>query len=325
MKIFWTKTTGVVIGWVKAHMLLTVVMVTSAAVIGCAVPVMVQMNHKNVTVRETQTGRKDTSESSEQSTVWGHEAENQKQDGQEDSDLGKKTESQQIDTEHSNIESTKESEVAGMVNTHKHVHKYTQATCTMPATCSCGKTDGHALGHDYQNGICNRCKVKDETLIWINGKGYSFEKEKHFTVEGILTTTDAEVGVCAVLAVYCKQGETWVPYGMTFSEEDDGLDGCTMDYSGNRLTDEWEAHIDGGGVLWTKDENIGYGYYQNVSGFAEENCNFTKGLTIIKVSCVLRKAGEYKIEITDGGRDEWKEVYYNELGKYSDMISVKIY
>ncbi|MDY3919272.1 MAG: Ig-like domain-containing protein [Candidatus Limivivens sp.] len=50
------------------------------------------------------------------------------------------------------------------VVTVKHVHKYSKATCTRPATCSCGATKGKALGHALitqasctQDAVCGRC------------------------------------------------------------------------------------------------------------------------------------------------------------------------
>ncbi len=38
-----------------------------------------------------------------------------------------------------------------------HTHSFGQATCTKPATCSCGETQGNALGHTTTNGTCSRC------------------------------------------------------------------------------------------------------------------------------------------------------------------------
>ena len=47
-----------------------------------------------------------------------------------------------------------------------HEHSWDEATCTAPKTCStCGATEGKALGHDYQNGVCTRC---GETLVLID-------------------------------------------------------------------------------------------------------------------------------------------------------------
>ncbi|MBQ3041992.1 MAG: hypothetical protein IJD47_02225, partial [Clostridia bacterium] len=40
-----------------------------------------------------------------------------------------------------------------------HTHSFGQATCTQPATCSCGATQGTALGHTTTNGTCTRCGI----------------------------------------------------------------------------------------------------------------------------------------------------------------------
>lgn len=42
-----------------------------------------------------------------------------------------------------------------------HTHKFSAATCTSPKKCSCGATEGKALGHNYKDGVCTRCKAKD--------------------------------------------------------------------------------------------------------------------------------------------------------------------
>ena len=51
-----------------------------------------------------------------------------------------------------------------------HTHNYSDATCTKPATCSCGATKGSALGHDYAGatctnpGTCKTCGAKGTML-----------------------------------------------------------------------------------------------------------------------------------------------------------------
>lgn len=90
--------------------------------------------------------------------------------------------------------------VASSETTHKHT--YSAATCTAPKTCSCGATEGSAIGHDYKkatctspktcvscgvttgstightysNGSCTSCGSSDpnyvsETLVWIPTNG----------------------------------------------------------------------------------------------------------------------------------------------------------
>ena len=46
-----------------------------------------------------------------------------------------------------------------------HVHDYADATCTAPATCACGATEGEALGHEYAEGVCSRCDVADPEYV----------------------------------------------------------------------------------------------------------------------------------------------------------------
>lgn len=43
----------------------------------------------------------------------------------------------------------------------EHKHTFKDATCTTAKTCSCGATEGKALGHKYTNGVCSRCGKAD--------------------------------------------------------------------------------------------------------------------------------------------------------------------
>ena len=43
-------------------------------------------------------------------------------------------------------------------STPTHTHSYAGATCTAPAKCSCGETNGNALGHSYGNATCTKPK-----------------------------------------------------------------------------------------------------------------------------------------------------------------------
>lgn len=42
-----------------------------------------------------------------------------------------------------------------------HTHSFSDATCTEAKKCACGATEGTALGHDYKEGVCSHCSVKD--------------------------------------------------------------------------------------------------------------------------------------------------------------------
>ncbi len=43
-------------------------------------------------------------------------------------------------------------------NETTHTHSYSDATCAAPAKCSCGATNGSALGHSYSNATCTEAK-----------------------------------------------------------------------------------------------------------------------------------------------------------------------
>ncbi|MBE5937469.1 MAG: hypothetical protein E7265_05510 [Lachnospiraceae bacterium] len=53
-----------------------------------------------------------------------------------------------------------------------HEHDYSDATCLLPATCSCGETEGEALGHDFVKGVCSRCNEVDPDFSYpsVSGK-----------------------------------------------------------------------------------------------------------------------------------------------------------
>ncbi len=52
----------------------------------------------------------------------------------------------------------------------QHIHSYSSATCTSPKKCSCGATQGSALGHNFSKATCtslakcSRCGVTNGNL-----------------------------------------------------------------------------------------------------------------------------------------------------------------
>ena len=91
-----------------------------------------------------------------------------------------------VDTETQNVTTSKqiENNEPSQTSTSKqtHTHNYTKATCTAPSTCSCGKIQGDALGHKWSNAvcmtqrICERCNVKDTTIVQHDFSKYLCEK-----------------------------------------------------------------------------------------------------------------------------------------------------
>ena len=49
----------------------------------------------------------------------------------------------------------------GWITEFAHEHSYADATCTAPATCACGATNGDANGHNYVSGSCTACGAID--------------------------------------------------------------------------------------------------------------------------------------------------------------------
>lgn len=74
-------------------------------------------------------------------------------------------------------------------NTPVHTHSYSDATCIKPAQCSCGKTNGNALGHNYSNGVCLRCGTKDPnyTKTYSIGEKWVVNGQWEFTVNSVKT------------------------------------------------------------------------------------------------------------------------------------------
>jgi len=61
-------------------------------------------------------------------------------------------------------------------STNSHTHSYSNATCTAPAKCSCGATNGSALGHKFNAATCTapkKCKTCGEASGTALGHNYS--------------------------------------------------------------------------------------------------------------------------------------------------------
>lgn len=74
--------------------------------------------------------------------------------------------------------------------TPRRGHLWKDATCTEPATCTdCGITDGEPLGHQFTDGICDRCGCMPAA-----SQGLKFKQEgDHYVVAGIGDCKDSLV------------------------------------------------------------------------------------------------------------------------------------
>ncbi|MBQ8203914.1 MAG: hypothetical protein IJZ75_06515 [Clostridia bacterium] len=76
-----------------------------------------------------------------------------------------KTTAQETDDAESKPEESKPAESKPTEQTASHTHSFSAATCTEAKKCSCGATDGNALGHDYKDGKCSRCGAADPNAV----------------------------------------------------------------------------------------------------------------------------------------------------------------
>lgn len=87
------------------------------------------------------------------------------------------------DNAESNLSKPAESSTPNTTSTtttnSSHTHSYSSATCTEPAKCSCGATNGSALGHKWQEATCKApktcsvCKITEGSTAahnYANGK-----------------------------------------------------------------------------------------------------------------------------------------------------------
>ena len=189
-------------------------------------------------------------------------------------------------------------------------HKWVNATCTAPKTCSvCKTTQGAAIGHKLTNGKCSVCNTKDPNFkeydTYINGVGYYLGQE--LTVEIILKTNDIDIDVCPCFTTYKKANNSWVPYDMTADFED---------FWGEEPTIQ-SSH---GGPMETDDAVYGHWCWMGTS-FTEKDgdFDFSKGNVIRRLKFKVTEKGEFEFRIQDGQYPEQNN------NKYTNALSVKVY
>ena len=63
-----------------------------------------------------------------------------------------------------------------------HAHKWAEATCTEPKTCTeCGETEGEALGHDWKEATCTEPKTCNRCGATKGGAlGHDWEEQTYY-------------------------------------------------------------------------------------------------------------------------------------------------
>lgn len=118
-----------------------------------------------------------------------------------------KTVTQSEDTSSAESSSNSQSEAASSETVSSHTHKFSKATCTKPKTCTCGETEGKALGHDYKDGVCTRCKAKDPNYV-----SYTALSKKGGSWKGMFWVENSD-GIKNYYEVTFEIGEKMVSYG----------------------------------------------------------------------------------------------------------------
>lgn len=83
-----------------------------------------------------------------------------------------------------------------------HHHTYRDADCTTPKTCTdCGYTRGSALGHNYVDGICDRCGETDTTYLPLTGSEWTTVSLSENGSQLELITMAFQANSCTISAI----------------------------------------------------------------------------------------------------------------------------
>lgn len=225
------------------------------------------------------------------------------------SDIGDSTASSNNSTTNSRPSTSKPS-ASTSTPTPTHTHSFSAATCTAPKACSCGATEGQALGHNYKNGKCSRCGSNDPNFrefdAYINGVGYTLGQV--LTVDIVLKTNDTDIDVCPCFTTYKRANNNWGPYDMMTA----GFE----DFWGEEPTIQ-SSH---GAPMETDDGIYGHWCWMGTR-FTEkdESFNFSQGNVIRRLKFKVTEKGEFEFRIQDGQHPEQNN------NKYTNALSVKVY
>ena len=115
-----------------------------------------------------------------------------------------------------------------------HTHAFSDATCTEAPKCSCGETQGEALGHDFVKGVCSRCEAVDPDYVpLITGTGTEEDPFVIGSLEALIAFRDS---VNAGETTYNAEG-VYVALGAN-------IDMSSVDWSVN-IGDDCNATFDG--------------------------------------------------------------------------------
>ena len=183
--------------------------------------------------------------------------------------------------------------------TESHTHKMSNATCTEPMKCSCGATEGKALGHkySYSHGICERCEAKDPDFVLYTSV---MKKPGFWTCRYVINTDIGENLIDATLIFKAPTSEEYADY------EDNMLF-----MGGSRLAEEGEVYDPSEAIEYNGKIYLGaYGNGGDRLGTVKEEGNMV----------YLTDADGNKLELLKTAENKLKVV--SESNNYSDLRTI---
>ena len=167
-------------------------------------------NDTGSSTTQTQTDITDTSSTEQSTDTTSSDIDNN--GNTDDTDVSSSTASKPNTAEPDTSKPTTTEPESTKSSTPTHAHSYSGATCTAPAKCSCGETDGSALGHNYNSATCteakkcSRCGVTEGSALGHKWQDATCESPKTCSVcktteGGTIQHFFDDEGKC----VWCKQ------------------------------------------------------------------------------------------------------------------------
>ena len=180
-------------------------------------------------------------------------------------------------------------------------HDWTAADCENPKTCSgCGATEGEALGHDYENGICGRCDATlDSFFEDVFAGDFFFDSVEWAVAEGITTG--------ATETTYDPEGDLLRAQFVTMLWRNAGSP--KAENAENPFTDVTEEDFFYDAVLWAVEKGITNGISKTEFG-AYQVTNRAQAVTFLW-RYMNQPASTESNDFTDVEAGEWYEAPIN--------------
>lgn len=193
-------------------------------------------------------------------------------------------------------------------------HEWKNASCTEPKTCmDCGATEGSALGHTTNDGICARCNKNIFTPLEFSGTGDKVIQGVNLR-KGVYKATlthNEDRYFSAVL--YSGEGK-WLKLMANESNAYSGS--CLLNYS----VDGGYIEVEAKGYWTIKIEKVPEGGTSNIKGTGD--CvsplfNLPKGAQVVKINHTGK--GHFSVVVYDDD-GKWIKLLANTSGDYSGEV-----